>query len=210
MFICSTNTLCSHRPKGSGSIVGIFGRIPAARGPGFSLQWRPHCRPWASSPSPLPFPLHSLAREWAGAGTRARGDARQDSNLDLLIILPDGSSSSELKKGHWVRAFFTHSVLRSHRLHRVGIRKEAFRRMENFRRDRPGWKCDLCRLTMGSDFPFIHDLRRLHAMVRLVRTDLSDLTDAVKELQSIYADLRYPREDVIDQHRLEQVRKAYL
>ncbi len=31
-------------------------------------------------------------------GSRARGEARQDSDLDLLIILPDGSSSSEVRK----------------------------------------------------------------------------------------------------------------
>jgi predicted nucleotidyltransferase len=31
-------------------------------------------------------------------GSRARGEAHQDSDLDLLIILPDGASSSEAKK----------------------------------------------------------------------------------------------------------------
>ena len=31
-------------------------------------------------------------------GSRARGDAHQDSDLDLLVILPDGASSSEARK----------------------------------------------------------------------------------------------------------------
>ena len=31
-------------------------------------------------------------------GSRARGEARKDSDLDFLVILPDGTSSSDIRK----------------------------------------------------------------------------------------------------------------
>ena len=65
-------------------------------------------------------------------------------------------------------------------------------------------------LAAGSTFPFIHDLRRLYALARIALPDIPDLADAVEELQSVYTDLRYPREDVLDVPGLECVRNAYL
>jgi HEPN domain-containing protein len=63
-------------------------------------------------------------------------------------------------------------------------------------------------LERGSSFPFIHDLRRLYAIARLGHPGFPDLSDAVEELQSMYADLRYPREGVLDDRGLQNARNA--
>jgi HEPN domain-containing protein len=53
-------------------------------------------------------------------------------------------------------------------------------------------------LAARSASPYIHDLRRLYGILRLVNPDLPNLADPIEESQSAYTDLRYPREGILD------------
>jgi HEPN domain-containing protein len=65
-------------------------------------------------------------------------------------------------------------------------------------------------LEAGTDFPFIHDLQRLYGLLRVANPAIPDIAESVVELQTIYADLRYPRGGEFDPQDLQCVREAYL
>jgi len=50
--------------------------------------------------------------------------------------------------------------------------------------------------------PFIHDLQRLYGILRECNSELTDISNEIINLQSAYADLRYPRGDTLDELEL--------
>jgi HEPN domain-containing protein len=53
-------------------------------------------------------------------------------------------------------------------------------------------------LLSHASVPFIHDLQRLYGILRECNDELADISSEVINLQSSYADLRYPRGDTLD------------
>lgn len=64
-------------------------------------------------------------------------------------------------------------------------------------------------LLSHASVPFIHDLQRLYGILRECNSELADISNEIINLQSAYADLRYPRGDTLDALELVQLFNDY-
>ncbi len=61
----------------------------------------------------------------------------------------------------------------------------------------------------GKEIPFIHDLKRLYAILRQIDGAFPDIEEAIINLQNFYKDLRYPMSDMLSDDDIKEANICY-
>jgi HEPN domain-containing protein len=64
-------------------------------------------------------------------------------------------------------------------------------------------------ISQGEEIIFIHDLKRLYAILCKVNTNFIGIEEDIINLQNFYKDLRYPSSDSLDSSDLESAKDSY-